>query len=68
MTIRERVARLFHRPVHRHLHPTPMGDFRMVLLDDEPYPTYIGTRPWCNTLPYWEDRTCKCTHTEHENA
>jgi len=38
-----------------------------MLLDDAPYPTFLGDRAWCTGEPYWEDKTCKCRHTEDEN-
>lgn len=50
-----------------HKDPAPEGMFRLQMLDDNPYPTYIGTRAWCDGKPYWDDKTCKCTHTEKEN-
>lgn len=52
----------------RHKNPVEPGMFRMMMLDDNPYPTYIGQRAWCPGTPYWDDKTCKCTHTEQENA
>ena len=51
----------------RHGDPVPADIFRLMLLDDAPYPTFLGDRAWCTGEPYWEDKTCKCRHTEDEN-
>jgi hypothetical protein len=44
--------------------PVEPGMFRLVILDDNPYPTYSGWRKWCSGKPFWEDRKCECAHTE----
>ncbi len=55
------------RKSRRHKNPVPARDFRLMMLDDNPYPTYIGTREWCTGEPYWDDKTCECTHTERRS-
>ncbi|QGJ89489.1 hypothetical protein PBI_SMARTIES_86 [Microbacterium phage Smarties] len=47
-----------------HRDPVPDRMFRMMVLDDNPTPTYIGYRSWCSGTPFWRDGTCRCTHTE----
>lgn len=44
--------------------PVPAGMFRLVILDDNPYPTYSGWREWCDGKPHWEDKSCQCAHEE----
>jgi len=48
--------------------PVPAGMFRLVVLNDNLYPDYIGWREWCSGQPYWEDRACRCSHTEEPPA
>lgn len=48
----------------KHDNEVPDDGFRLMILDDNPFPTYIGRRSWCDGTPYWEDGTCRCTHTE----
>jgi len=57
--LRRRFRRSF-----EHRDSVPQSMFRMVMLDDNPYPTYIGTREWCDGKPFWSDGTCRCTHEE----
>lgn len=47
-----------------HLDPVAPGMFRLMVLTDDPYPTYSGYRAWCSGTPFWSDGTCRCTHTE----
>lgn len=47
-----------------HRDPVPLRTFRLMVLTDDPYPTFTGTRPWCSGTPFWSDGTCRCTHTE----
>lgn len=46
----------------------PLSMFRMVKLDDNPFMTYFGWRPWCSGLPYWDDGSCECRHSERVGA
>lgn len=53
----------------RHPNPVPDGTFRLLLLTDYPWPTYIGGREWCDSKPQpcqypGCDRCCACRHTE----
>ncbi len=47
-----------------HRDPVPEWTPRMVRLDDEPWPTYIGYRAWCSGTVFWSDGLCRCSHTE----
>lgn len=51
-----------------HRDVTPDGMPRMLLLTDDPWPTYIGTRSWCDgrarPCRVCGGRCCACRHTE----
>lgn len=61
----------FWRRSKAHVDPVPDGMFRLMVLTDDPYPTYIGYRAWCSGEPFWMvagQRHCKCQHTEDRDA
>lgn len=54
--------------IRAHRDPVPPTMFRLVVLDDNPYPTFSGYRGWCSGTPFWSDGTCRCTHTDKAPA
>jgi hypothetical protein len=61
------LLRLFVRRGHK----KPVADdmFRLVLLSDDPWFTYIGRRSWCDAKAkpcFCGNRCCTCTHTERQ--
>ncbi len=63
--LKARLAARAARKRHHGGEPTPEGMFRLMVLDDNPWPTYTGWREWCDGKKFWlETGGCECRHTE----